>query len=233
MHLKIKIMKDLIDEVQINSDGSVIEKVLNGHISLFEVLIRRYNTVLYRIAKSYGYTHQDCEDLMQDTHIAAFTQLKKFEGRSSYKTWISRIMINKCLYKLKYGYFKNEIPTENIREPNNYYMQISPQVNQPESILMNRELANTLEKSIQTLPLLLRTVFVLREVEGFSVQETADLLSITAINVKVRLNRAKALLRKEIEQLYSHQDLYAFNLIYCDGIVERVMEQINKLEDKQ
>jgi RNA polymerase sigma factor (sigma-70 family) len=225
-------MNDLMDEIQINSDCSVIEKVLDGNIALFEVLVRRYNAVLYRIAKSYGYKHQDCEDLMQDTHIIAYTQLKKFEGRSSYKTWISRIMINKCLYNLKYGYFKNEVPTESIREPNNNSMPISPNANQPESILMNRELANTLEKSIQTLPLLLRTVFIFREVEGFSVQETADLLSITPINVKVRLNRAKALLRKEIEQLYSHKELYAFNLIYCDGIAQKVMEQVRKLEDK-
>ena len=219
-------MKELIDGVQINDDRTVIDKVLSGNLSLFEVLIRRYNTVLYRIARGYGYTHQDCEDLMQDTHITAYTQLEKFEGRSSYKTWISRIMINKCLYKLKYGYFKKEIPTENIREPNHHYMPISLKADQPEKRLMNRELANVLENSIQLLPLPLRSVFVFREVEGFSVQETADLLSITPINVKVRLNRAKTLLRKQIEPLYSHKEVYSFNLIFCDGIVQRVMEQI-------
>lgn len=225
-------MKDLIDEVQINSDGAIIEKILSGNSSLFELLIRRYNTVLYRIAKSYGYTHQDCEDLMQETHISAYTHLSHFEGRASYKTWVSKIMINKCLYNLKYGYSKKEVPTATLRDPNNHLMS-SSKINQPETILMNREMAYILEKSIETLPIPQRTVFILREVEGFSVQETADMLSITPINVKVRMNRAKAMLRKEIEQLYSHKELYVFNLIYCDGIVQKVMSQIMRLNSNE
>src|SRR5687767_2346925 len=107
-----------IDNVQVASDSEVIEKILNGDIALFEILIRRYNPVVYRIARGYGFNHQDAEDLMQDTHVSAYTQLAKFEGRAAYKTWISRIMINKCLYKLKYGYFKNEFPTDTIGEVN-------------------------------------------------------------------------------------------------------------------
>ena len=84
-----------------------------------------------------------------------------------------------------------------------------------------------LEKSIQNIPVIYRTVFVLRDVEGFSVAETAELLNITATNVKVRLNRAKALLQKEIEQVYSRSELFSFNLIYCDAIVHKVFEKIN------
>jgi len=75
-----------------------------------------------------------------------------------------------------------------------------------------------------------RTVFVLREVEGFSVAETAELLNITTTNVKVRLNRAKALLQKEIEQFYNRAELFPFNLIYCDAIVHKVFDKINSLK---
>lgn len=164
-------MQNLVDNIQADSDSVVIEKILNGDISLFEILIRRYNPVLYRIARSYGFNHQDTEDLMQDTHVIAYTQLSGFEGRASYKTWISRIMINKCLYKLKYGYFKNEFPSALVNQLNNESMPEKGKENQTEDALLNRELSMVLEKSIQNIPVIYRTVFVLRDVEGFSVAE--------------------------------------------------------------
>lgn len=216
----------LIENIKIHPDSEVIIHVLEGDIALFEVLIRRYNLVLYRIARSYGFNHQDTEDLMQDVHLIAYTQLSKFEARSSYKTWISRIMINKCLYKLKYGYFKNEYPSELVRELNNESMPAYLKGNTTEDTLSNRELSAVLENSIHHLPLMYRTVFVLREVEGFSVAETAELLNISQTNVKVRLNRAKSLLQKEIQQLYTRAELFSFNLIYCDAIVHKVLAKI-------
>jgi len=227
---KLRAMQNVTDNIQVNSDSAVIEKVLDGDTVLFEILIRRYNPVLYRIARSYGFNHQDAEDLMQDTHVIAYTHLSKFEGRASYKTWITRIMINKCLYKLKYGYFKNEFPSELSHELNNDSMQGKAIGNQTEDTLLNRELSIVLEKSIQKIPVMYRTVFVLREVEGFSVAETAELLNITTTNVKVRLNRAKALLQKEIEQFYNRAELFPFNLIYCDAIVHKVFDKINSLK---
>ena len=220
-------MENLLNHIATNSEAAVIEKILSGDTALFEVLIRRYNPVLYKIARSYGFNHQDAEDLMQDTHVIAYTELRKFQQRASYKTWISRIMMNKCLYKLKYGYFKNEIPSEQLQESNLQPIHMKANENQTEAVVMNRELTIVLEKSLQNIPLMYRTVFVLREIEGFSVAETAELMNITPINVKVRVNRAKALLQKEIEQFYSHPDLYSFNLIYCDAIVHKVFEKIN------
>src|SRR5690349_14506445 len=98
-------MENTITQFRVSTDEEIIYKILQGEHALFEVLIRRYNSILYKIARSYGFNHHDAEDLMQDTHIAAFTYLSKFQGRAAYKTWISRILANKCLYKLKYGYF--------------------------------------------------------------------------------------------------------------------------------
>lgn len=224
-------MHNLAENIEVNSDFSLIEKICLGEIALFEVLIRRYNPVLYKIARSYGFNHQDAEDLMQETHVAAYLALSKFEGRSSYKTWVSRIMVNKCLYKLKYGSCKNEVSSE----PSSFTLQSmdkKAQTNPTEQTLLNREFAVILEQSLQRLPVQYRTVFVLRALEGFSVAETASLLNITPVNVKVRLNRAKALLQGEIEQFYTHTDIYAFNLIYCDAIVKRVFEQIDAIRKK-
>lgn len=207
------------------SDAAVIEKIVAGEMALFEVLIRRYNPVLYKIARSYSFNHQDAEDLLQETHLAAYLALKKFEGRSTYKTWISRIMVNKCLYKLRYGYYRNEFPA--AEGPGEEApLPATRKETPPEAVLLNRELSVVLEKSLQNIPVNYRTAFVLREVEGFSVAETAELLDITPVNVKVRVNRAKALLQKQIEQFYSRADLFPFHLVYCDGIVHRVFAGI-------
>ena len=89
-------------------EEEIIKKIVGGEKALFEVFIRRYNSVLYKIARCYGFNHQDAEDLMQETHVAAYTNLKNFQFRSSYKTWISKILIHKCVYKLSYGYFKTD-----------------------------------------------------------------------------------------------------------------------------
>jgi RNA polymerase sigma-70 factor (ECF subfamily) len=162
---------------------------------------------------------------MQETHIAAFIELKKFEGRSSYKTWISKIMVHKCIYKLTYGHFKREVPSVSIQE-NAKPMHIPFHFAQTEQEVSNRELATILENSLRHIPLEYRTVFVLREIEGYSVAETAELLNLTEVNVKVRCSRAKNMLQKEIEKIFTRSEIYSFDLKYCDGMVERVMNRI-------
>src|SRR5688500_5853357 len=111
------------------SEEELIGKIREGDMPLFEILIRRTNEVLYKISRSFGFNHQDAEDIMQDVHVTAFTAIRNFEGRSSYKTWISKIMVNKCLYKLNYGYYKKEIPTGEIMESVNPLNTTSHPVN--------------------------------------------------------------------------------------------------------
>src|SRR5687767_10615866 len=211
--------------INISTDEEVIEKILNGELVLFEILIRRYNPVLYKIARSYGFSHQDAQDLMQDAHVAAYQKLSQFEHRASYKTWISKIIIHQCLYKLKYGYYKNEVPTVSPSDSETQPLHMKASV-QPDQHTVNKELGIILEKSLESLPISYRTVFVLREIEGFSVKETAEILNISSINVKVRLNRAKSLMQKEVERFYSGADIYSFNLIYCDAVVQNVFARI-------
>ena len=207
------------------SEQEIIQKIIAGEKALFEILIRRYNSGLYKIARCYGFNHHDAEDIMQETHVSAYTNLKNFQHKASYKTWVSKILIHKCVYKLSYGYFKNEQPGSDI-----IYENVKPMFNQPkiatEKIVLNKELSKVLEKSLAEIPLTYRTVFILREVEGFSTAETAELMNSTPVNVKVRLSRAKALLQKKVENFYSSADIFEFNAVYCDAMVRRVFESI-------
>lgn len=213
-----------VKEFEHYSDSEVIFKVLNGETSLYELLIRRNNPFLYKIGRSYGYNHEDTEDLMQETYINAFYALNKFENRSQFKTWITRIMINNCHQKkLKHSYQK-EIPAGQFINQNNIAM-FQTETNTHKTVL-NRELGHVMENALQQIPETYRMVFALRELNGLSVSETAELLDISQTNVKARLSRAKSLLKAEIEKMYTADDIYEFNLIYCDRIVERVMTAI-------
>jgi RNA polymerase sigma factor (sigma-70 family) len=209
-----------------SSEEEIIQKILNGEIALFEILIRRYNPLLYKISRSYNFDHEEAKDLLQETHIAAYQNIKNFEGRSSYKTWIAKIMVNKCLYKLSYGSRKYEVPNQIVDE--NSQPMFVPNKQTTDANLLNRELSNILEKGLEKIPVHYRTVFVLREVEGLNTAETAEMLNITPVNVKVRLNRAKTLLQKELEKYYSKAQLYDFNLIYCDIVAKNVFDTISK-----
>lgn len=194
------------------TEQEIIQKVTAGETAFFEILMRRHNSALYKLARCYGFNHHDAEDLMQEAYVAAYMNLEKFESRSSFKTWISRILVNKCLYKLNYGPGKREVD-ETSAEPVD---------NHTERQVANREFSRMLEHSLEEIPFIYRSVFILREIEGFNVAETAEILNITSINVKVRLNRAKAILQKKMESFYSAAEIYEFNLIYCDKLVKNV-----------
>ena len=99
-----------------------------------------------------------------------------------------------------------------------------------EKITVNKELGRVLENAIHEIPEDYRIVFSLRELNGLSVAETAAALDISESNVKVRLNRAKTMLQKEIKKMYSPEEIFEFNLIYCDGMVDRVMKKIEEIK---
>ena len=213
------------------SDLEIIHKINGGEVELYEILIRRYNSFLYKIGRTYRYNHQDTEDLMQDAYINAYCNLAKFENRSSFKTWFTRIMLNLCYQKKQKLSFKNEMLAGDIQNEKSNIM--FHQSTNNEKITVNKELGRVLENAIHEIPEDYRIVFTLRELNGLSVAETAETLDITESNVKVRLNRAKGMLQKEIKKMYSPQEIFEFNLIYCDGMVERVMMRIQELKNEK
>ncbi len=208
------------------TEAEIITRILEGEKSLYEIIVRRFNPYLYKVGRSYNYNHEDTQDLMQDTFIDAYKSLLQFEGRSDFKTWIIRIMMNHCYRKREKSSFKNEM-TQDIND--NSKPMFSNSNNDTDKVIGNRELRHVLEDSLSKIPFDYRIVFSLRQINGLNVTETANLLSISETNVKVRLNRSKAMLRSEIEKIYSGRELFEFNLIYCDAIVENVMHKINEL----
>ena len=206
------------------TDRELIDRVLNKETAIFELIIRRNNPYLYRIGRMYNFNHEDTQDLIQETYIEVFTHLSQFEDRSSFRTWISKIMLNQCYRKTQKWYSKHmESLENNSRTISNLHNT------ETSSHVMNRELNSVIEKSLLNIPEEYRTAFTLREINGLSVRETSEILEISESNVKVRVNRAKACLRKEIEKFYVKEDIFEFNLIYCDAMVSRVMNKIKRI----
>ncbi|HSV11179.1 MAG TPA: sigma-70 family RNA polymerase sigma factor [Hanamia sp.] len=198
-------MKNAIIPSNSISDEEIIKKIINGKSELFEQLISKYDCLLYKIARRYNFDHESANDLLQDTHIAVYCKLSQFKFNSTFKTWLSKIMIHKCLYKLKYGYKKYE-ECSSLRDKTINCPKICNEFENAEMIFLKKELQNALQKTIKKLPFVYKTVFILRAVEGYSVAETANLLNISAINVRVRLSRAKTMLQKKLKYLYSSVD---------------------------
>lgn len=213
--------------VQQYEDVDVIQQILKGNTSIFEILIRRYNPYLYKIGRSYGFSHHDTEDLMQETFISGYVNIRQFAQRSSFKTWLVKIMLNQCYRKAHKHSYKKEETTELL--PGNSSFMLHNNYSSNSNAAINREFNKVVEACLEKLPQDYRTTFTLRELTGFSIAETAELMHTTSTNVKVRLNRAKAMLRKEIEKTYTPEDIYEFNLVYCDGIVDAVMKKIDEL----
>lgn len=208
------------------TDIQIIENILGGEIAQFEILIRRNNPFLYKAGRSYNYNHEDTQDLMQETFIDAYKNLSKFENRSSFKTWIIKIMLNHCYRRAKKFSFKNEIVKEIFDNSKPMFTNLHSDTN---TMVVNRELNYVIENALEAVPFDYRMVFSLREINGLNVSETAEALDISETNVKVRLNRAKAMLRKEIEKSYTAEEIFEFNLIYCDAIVDSVMKRIKEI----
>ena len=210
------------------TDIEIIQKINDGEIALFELLIRRNNPFLYKAGRSYNYNHEDTQDLMQDTFIDAYLNLSKFENRSSFKTWIIKIMLNNCYKRQQKFSFKNEISNE--IDDKSIPMFSSNQHTETTKVVVNKELGLVIETALTQLPIDYRMVFSLREINGLNVLEIAEALNISEANVKVRLNRAKTILKKEIEKSYSPDDIFEFNLVYCNAMVNNVMNKIKELQ---
>ena len=202
-------------------DQEIIDKVLQGDINVFEEIMKKYNEKFYRIAIAYMKDPEETEDAMQSAYLKIFENLGKFRGQSGFGTWAIRILINECKMMLRKKRNTLEIinqMTKNIKRR----IGVKPS----DAILMNKELKQFLEKSILDLPLKYRSIFIMREINGLSVKETAQALSLSEANVKVRLHRAKEQMRTKILEANKTQVLFDFHLRRCTPLRKRVMQLI-------
>ncbi len=210
------------------SDKEVITRVLQGEKNLYSIIVRRYNQRLYRVAMGIIDDDAEVEDIMQVAYIKAYENLGQFGFKSAFSTWLTKILINESLLRLKNR--KKSLHLANADTGyNEMFQQQIMDAQTPLHQVLNTELRSVLEKAICELPEKYRAVFVMREVERMSIAETQACLDITAINVKVRLNRAKALLRNRLNDYCKKEDLLHFHLSRCDRMVDSVMKAIEKM----
>jgi RNA polymerase sigma factor (sigma-70 family) len=209
-----------------NAESELIERIIKGEKQLYEGIIRKYNQRLYRIARSFIKNEDEVEDVMQETYIKAYLHLKQFEGKSQFSTWLTRILINQANQSLnKEKRIRNIISDPSDELPDIRFSNEPA----PDQNLMNDEMKKYLEQAIDELPDALRLVYIMREVEGLSVNETSQALSISIENVKTRLHRAKASLKDSLfEKAKGEIDLFHFKMDRCDRVVLAVMFQLDK-----
>jgi RNA polymerase sigma factor (sigma-70 family) len=201
------------------SDEEIAERVLKGETHLYESLMRKYNSRMYRISMSVVNDQMEAEDVMQTAYLNAYLQLQGFQNRSSFSTWLTRIVINESLLRKK-----KKVKEEEML---NSKHEVSHHSDTPLKSLMNKELKTILEKTISDLPEKYKLVFVMREIESMSVNETMEVLKLSESNVKVRLNRSKEMLRNSLNSYYHSGQVFDFNLVRCDVVVNNVMGKIN------
>ncbi|HEX7356870.1 MAG TPA: RNA polymerase sigma factor, partial [Ignavibacteriaceae bacterium] len=208
------------------SDEEIIIEIKNGNIEAYSEIVRRYNQRLYRIAVSYGVTDDDAEEVIQLAYISAYEKLSQFRGEAKFSTWLIRILINECLM-LK----RQQKRIVKIEESDNVTFSGDNHQN-PEENYMNIERKEMLEEAVKRLPEKYRTVFIFKEIEGMSIEEISDSLGISKVNVKVRLHRAKSMLKEDIKGILHFSSLFTFGNERCDNMTENVMDYIrnNKSE---
>ncbi|MBA4056864.1 MAG: RNA polymerase subunit sigma-24 [Marivirga sp.] len=203
------------------TDEEIVARIINGEKHLYELLIRKYNRRLYRISRSIINEDEEVEDIMQTAYLNAYTNLKAFKNKSMFSTWLTKILINESLLHKRRRIKLDQILIE--KHELNYHDET------PLTGLMNSELKIILEKSIAVLPEKYRLVFVMREIEEMSTNETMETLNLTESNVKVRLTRAKEMLRDALSSHYRFSGIYDFHLTRCDKITNQVMAQIKTI----
>jgi len=216
-----------IPEAAVVSDHEIINRILQGEKDLYALIIRRYNARLYRVGMSIINDDAEVEDVMQVAYIKAYENLGKFAFKSSFSTWLTRILINESLLRLKKRKLTLHLNDLMMNSEMSSFYPVDGQT--PASKTMNTELRTILEEAIKQLPEIYRTVFVMREIENMNIVETKECLDISEANVKVRLNRAKTLLRESLSHYYKKEDILHFHLSRCDKMVDGVFTQLKAL----
>jgi len=205
------------------SENEIISRILLGEKNLYAGIMRKYNQRLYRVGMSIIKDESEVEDVMQVTYIKAYENLGKFQFKSGFSTWITKILINESLLRLKK---RKQLLHINDDSAQNQIQHQPVDFQTPLMKVINSELKQILEDAILNLPEKYRAVFIMREIENMNVSETQECLDLSETNVKVRLNRAKAMLKNSLADYYKKEDILNFHLSRCDRIVENVMKRI-------
>lgn len=210
------------------SDSEIIRRILSSREKeLYELLLRRNNQTLFRVIRSYMKNIGDIEDVMQNTYLKAYEKLDQFQHSSKFSTWLIKIGINEALAALqKRGKIRSIELGASQQQANATHIMRKQEHLSPERKVLQQEARQFIEKAIDQLDPKYKVVFMMKEVEGMSIQEVADCLDLSTSNVKVRLHRAKTMLQETLLELHLNKDVFEFGFNKCDNLVKRVMEKI-------
>ena len=192
-----------------DNDFDLIQSINSGQVDKFHDLVKRYDQKLYNFSLRMCRDHSDAEDMVQDTFLNVFRYLKDFRYETKFKNWLYKVAASTCIKKRRKSKFAPEKelsldefrPSEEAEVPD----QIPEWALMPLDKLLNEELAGSINQGILSLPKKYRMVIVLRDVEGFSTAETAQILNLSPANVKVRLHRARLYLRDKMKGYFEHE----------------------------
>ena len=206
------------------TDKQIVERILLGKIDDFEELMKRYNGQFFRIAIAYLENPEDAEDAMQTAYLKIFEKLGAFSWNSALGTWMIRVLINECKMILRKRKYR-------MRYLANVSLKLKRKLfnTNSESMLVTQELRQFIERSILDLPSKYKVVYTMKEINGYSIKETAELLALSESNVKVRLHRAKDLLKNKILEANAQNELFDYHLGRCNIFRNRVMQAIRSL----
>lgn len=187
-------------------DLELIDSIHNGRTDLFQRLVEKYQKRIYNFGLKICPNPQDAEDMVQESFINVFRYLKDFRRESSFKNWLYLIASSVCHKMKRKSKFapERELSLEEFipDDHDSVKKEIPDWAVEPSERLLNRELSNKIQSAIAELPTDYRLVLVLRDMEGFSTEETAGILHITPANVKVRLHRARLFVRNVLKEYY-------------------------------
>ena len=209
-----------------DTDEQLVVRARAHDRAAFELLMRRHNQRIYRVVRSILRGADEIEDVIQQAYLQAFTHLDQFGGNARWSTWVCRIAINEALARIRQrGRFvsidaaSEEAMADFSKGPNS----------DPERAAAGREFGHLVERAIDELPDIYRSVLILREVEGMTTEETAGVLDVEVDVVKTRLHRARAALRASLENRVGEQmqNAFTFGNERCDRVVAAVLARLN------
>jgi RNA polymerase sigma-70 factor, ECF subfamily len=209
------------------SDEELVDRIRRGETALYEVVMRRYNQRLYRVARAILRDDAEAEDVMQQAYVAAYAHLDQFAGRARFSTWLTRIAVHEALLRARRRR-RQPLAFASDDDGEDAVGKVEARDPSPEEQAHAANLRALLESAIDALPRRYRSVFVLREIEGLSTAETALGLGIREDAVKTRLSRARALLREELLERagIASAGAFGFGFARCDRVVARVLRAI-------
>ena len=217
-------------------DSELAGRVARDDQGAFETLMRRHNSRLFRVARAILKDDGEAEDTLQDAYLDAYRHIAEFRGSAQLATWLTRIVINQALMRLRRRKrdrvvvaFGERGTTETGRDSGPTEVDVADdEIESPPVVALRGEIRRLLERRIDDLPVAFRTVFIMRDVEDMSVQETADCLAIPASTVRTRLFRARALLREALARDLdaATADVFGFAGERCDRIVAGVLSRL-------